>query len=76
MVAITSGTRDMQRVLDIVWEKLLPAFRRVPLPADDAAAGRLASKLGLLQVPLPPAGTAPAGVAGTVFWLGRFGVGR
>lgn len=47
-MAITSGTRDMQRVLDIVWEKLLPAFRRVPLPADDAAAGRLASKLGSL----------------------------
>lgn len=59
-MAITSGTRDMQRVLDIVWEKLLPAFRRVPLPADDAAAGRLASKLGSLQVPLPPAGTASA----------------
>jgi hypothetical protein len=67
VVAITSGTRDMQRVLDIVWEKLLPAFRRVPLPTDDAAAGRLASKLGSLQVPLPPAGTAPAGIAGKVF---------
>jgi len=67
VVAITSGTRDMQRVLDIVWKKLLPAFRRVPLPADDAAAGRLASKLGSLQVPLPPAGTAPAGIAGKVF---------
>ena len=39
VLAITSGTRDLQRVLDIAWEKLLPAFRSVPLPADDAAAG-------------------------------------
>ena len=73
VVAITSGTRDMQRVLDIVWEKLLPAFRRVPLPADNAAAGRLASKLGSLQVPLPSAGTGPAGIAGKVFSFGDNG---
>jgi len=73
VLAITAGTRDMQRVLDIVWEKLLPAFRRVPLPADDAAVGRLASKLGSLKVPLPPAGTAPAGIAGTVFGFGENG---
>ena len=73
VVAITSGTRDMQRVLDIVWKKLLPAFRAVPLPADDVAAGRLASKLGSLQVPLPPAGTLPQGVAGRTYDFGDNG---
>ena len=73
VVAITSGTRDMQRVLDIVWKKLLPAFRAVPLPADDVAAGRLASKLGSLQVALPPAGTGPAEIAGKVFSFGENG---
>ena len=73
VVAITSGTRDMQRVLDIVWKKLLPAFRVVPLPADDVAAGRLASKLGSLQVPLPPAGTLPQGVAGRTYDFGDNG---
>ncbi len=73
VVAITSGTRDMQRVLDIVWEKLLPAFRRVPLPADDAAAGRLAAKLAALQVPLPPAGAVPAKVSGKLFTFGENG---
>lgn len=67
VVAITSGTRDMQRVLDIVWQKLLPAFRAVPLPADDAAAGALSAKLAALRVPLPPVGSVPAGVAGKVF---------
>ena len=67
VLAITSGTRDMQRVLDLAWEKLLPAFRRVPLPADDAAAGKLAAKLAALQVPLPPSGAAPPGVDDEVF---------
>jgi len=64
VVAITSGTRDMQRVLDIVWKKLLPAFRAVPLPPDDAAAAKLAARLAALQVPLPPAGALPEGMAG------------
>jgi len=73
VLAITSGTRDMQRVLDIAWEKLLPAFRSVPLPADDAAAGRLAAKLAALEVPLPAAGTGPAGIAGKVFTFGENG---
>ena len=64
VVAITSGTRDMQRVLDIVWKKLLPAFRAVPIPADDAAAAKLTARLAALQVPLPPAGALPQGMAG------------
>jgi CubicO group peptidase (beta-lactamase class C family) len=66
-VAITSGTRDMQRVLDIVWKKLLPAFRPVPLPADGAAAATLAAKLASLHVPLPPAGAAPPARAGKTY---------
>ena len=73
MLAITSGTRDLQRVLDIAWEKLLPAFRSVPLPADDAAAGKLAAKLATVEVPLPAAGTGPAGIAGKVFTFGENG---
>lgn len=70
VLAITSGTRDMQAVLDLVWEKLLPAFRRVSLPADEAAAGKLAATLAALRVPLPPAGLAPPGVDGKVFTFG------
>lgn len=73
VLAITSGARDMQRVLDIAWEKLLPAFRRVPLPADDAAAEKLAAKLASLHVPLPPSAAAPPGVDGKVFTFGDNG---
>jgi CubicO group peptidase (beta-lactamase class C family) len=34
VVAITSGVRDMQAVLNLVWDKLLPAMKHDPLPAD------------------------------------------
>ena len=47
VVAITSGTRDMQAVMNLVWDKLLPAMQPTPLPADaesdrelEAGAGR------------------------------------
>lgn len=34
VIAITAQTGQMQKELDIVYEKLLPAFRSEPLPAD------------------------------------------
>lgn len=47
VVAMTSGTGDLQGVLDLVWEHLLPAMGPAPLPADpasDALAERLATQ--------------------------------
>jgi len=67
VVAITSGTRDMQRILDIAWKHLLPAFRPVPLPADEAAHARLQDRLAALHVPLPAAAPVPAGLVGRRF---------
>jgi CubicO group peptidase (beta-lactamase class C family) len=32
VVAITSGVRNMQSVMDLVWEKLLPTMRASPCP--------------------------------------------
>jgi hypothetical protein len=34
VIAITSGVRDMQAVLNLVWDKLLPAMSPKPLPDD------------------------------------------
>lgn len=45
VIAITSGVKDMQAVLDLVWEKLLPALKPEPLAADDSARAKLESKL-------------------------------
>lgn len=45
VVAITAQTGQMQTELDLVWNKLLPAFRPGPLPADAAEQEKLQRKL-------------------------------
>src|SRR5438034_5324053 len=45
VVAITSGVRDMQAVLNLVWDKLLPGIVPASLPTDDAGRAKLESTL-------------------------------
>lgn len=52
VLAITSGLRDMQAVLDKVWEHLLPAMGPEALPANPRAEGELRDKLASLSLPL------------------------
>jgi CubicO group peptidase (beta-lactamase class C family) len=54
VVAITSGVRNMQSVMDLVWNKLLPAMSAGALPEDPAAQGALRAKLAALRVAMPP----------------------
>lgn len=60
VIAITSGVRDMQAVLNILWEKFLPACGpkklRANRPADEQLKARLA---GLETAPAEGAGTSP-----------------
>lgn len=53
VVAITSGVRDMQAPLNLVWDKLLPTMKSSALPEDAAAREKLAAKLASLTVRLP-----------------------
>ena len=53
VVAITSGVRDMQAVMNLVWEKLLPAMKAAPLPENATARRQLETKLAALTVRLP-----------------------
>jgi CubicO group peptidase (beta-lactamase class C family) len=55
VVAITSGTSDLQGVLNLVWQHLLPALQAGPLPPDAAGQDALAKKLGALSL-APQAG--------------------
>lgn len=65
VLAITSGLRDMQAVLNLVWEKLLPAMKPGRLAANRAGRDRLADQLRGLQMAVPKKGaTAPARVEG------------
>ncbi|MCZ8516921.1 serine hydrolase [Paenibacillus filicis] len=53
VVAFTSGTSDMQAVLNLVWELLLPAMQPGSLPANDEAASALKAQLEGLAMNLP-----------------------
>ena len=43
VIAITSGVKDMQAVLNLVWDKLLPALKSAPMGTDDEARTKLES---------------------------------
>ena len=50
VVAITADTKDMQGELNVVWDKLLPAFHADPLPANPDEETKLKQKLASLAV--------------------------
>lgn len=62
VLAITSGTRDLQGVLNVVWAELLPALRAksAALPADPAAHAKLQQRLAGLALKTPAPIAAPA----------------
>jgi len=61
VIAITSGLGDMQSVLDLVWEKLLPAINASPLPPDKTANEKLGRTLTALKVPEQTGDAKPGG---------------
>src|SRR5262245_45849132 len=64
VIAITSGVRDMQAVLNLVWDKLLPALKPSPLAPDDEARTKLERTLKGLSLRPPDGAGAPPKVAG------------
>jgi len=73
VIAITSGVRDMQAVLNLVWEHLLPGLNAAaPLPPDASVQDRLSKKLaGLTLPPQPgrPTSTVARRVSGQLYAL-------
>jgi CubicO group peptidase (beta-lactamase class C family) len=70
VVAITSGTRDLQSVLDLVWEHILGPMKGAPLAADAAARAELDRKLAALTLaPQPgrPSSALAASVSGKTY---------
>ena len=60
VIAITSGTRDMASVMNLVWDQLVPALKPAALPADRPAHERLTARLATLTLRTPGATTAVA----------------
>src|SRR5262249_41454555 len=54
-----SGVRNMQSVLDVVWDKLLPALEPSPLPANSEAHEKLERALERLSLRIPEAAATP-----------------
>lgn len=67
VVAITSGVRNMQGILNLVWDKLLPALGSTPLQEDESAAEKLHQKLDTLTLPVPENGNLRAQAAGKTY---------
>ncbi|HEU4872570.1 MAG TPA: serine hydrolase [Pyrinomonadaceae bacterium] len=57
VVAITSGVRNMQQVMNLVWDKLLPAMKPGRLHENASARRQLQARLASLAVKFP-GGTA------------------
>ena len=51
VIAITADTKDMQAELNVVWDKLLPAFQKDSLPNNAEETSRLKAALANLAVP-------------------------
>ncbi len=52
VVAITAGVKDMQKVLNLVWEHLLPGLHGEPRSPDVATGGLLEDRLRRLILPM------------------------
>lgn len=67
VLAITSGVKDMQKVLDVTWDYLLPALREKTSKADKPAAKKLQEKLSTLKMRTPPAAAPPSQIVGKTY---------
>jgi len=67
VIAITSGVKDMQLVLNLVWDKLLPAMKPSPLAPDDAARQKLEDTLKNLALRTEEGAVSPAKAFGTKY---------
>jgi hypothetical protein len=64
VIVITSGVKDMQAVLNMVWDKLLPAMKASPQALDEAASKKLAQRLKSLSLCPQKGSGKPADVSG------------
>ena len=63
VVAITSGTRNMQGVMNLVWDKLLPAMQPKRLRADKESRKKLEQTLANLTLKPQQGSSAPTSAA-------------
>jgi CubicO group peptidase (beta-lactamase class C family) len=67
VIAITSGVKDMQAVLNLVWDTLLPAMMPTPLATDDESRKKLEVTLAGLSLHPQDGSESPAKAANKTF---------
>ena len=67
VIAITSGIGNMQSVLSVVWDKLLPAMKSESLTPDQDSQAKLKQALKNLSIRTVKNGGFPAEVTGKTF---------
>jgi len=65
VIAITSAVSDPQSLINLIWNKITPAFKDQALPADARSYRRLSERLTSLLLKIP-AGNESSRVAGQV----------
>lgn len=78
VLVMTSESSNMQGQLDLVWEHILPALQKAPLPIDPGGQTRLNDMLENLALPQPEGEqTSPTGakVNGKTYSLAKNGMG-
>ena len=71
VVAITSGTRDMAAVMNLVWEKIVPALQPAALAEDAAAQRTLSEKVRRLALRQPTPVSAAKAIELTKKFAGK-----
>jgi CubicO group peptidase (beta-lactamase class C family) len=71
VIAINSETSDMQGILNLVWDNLLPAMNDTALPADTASHSKLKHTLASLALPPTASQSSPVavGISGKLFQI-------
>jgi CubicO group peptidase (beta-lactamase class C family) len=72
VIAITSGSDDLQGILNMVWEHLLPAMKASSLPPDESGLEQMNQKLEQLSIAYvegDPDSPMAAGISGKTFTL-------
>ena len=63
VVAITSGTRNMGATMNLVWDKIIPAFQAKALPANPEGVKKLSASLAGLKLHMPQTAGTPGAAA-------------
>ncbi|WP_397569081.1 serine hydrolase domain-containing protein [Schlesneria sp. T3-172] len=71
VIAITSGVKNMPDVLNVVWDRLLPAFHAEPQAPNPEVAAKLKQTLASLRIPPQTGAAMPPKILGKQYAIAQ-----